>query len=76
MNTNDTQLAALQSYFQLMNMNGAARVYRAAQELGIHDALRNGAASAAEVALMLVFTGMRNARSTALASVALRRRRC
>ncbi len=50
MNTNDTQLAALQAYFQLMNMNGAARVYRAAQELGVHDALRNGAASAAEVA--------------------------
>ena len=50
MNTNDAQLAALNAYFQLMNMNGAARVYRAAQELGVHDALRNGAASAAEVA--------------------------
>jgi SAM-dependent methyltransferase len=50
MNANDAQLAALNAYFQLMNMNGAARVYRAAQELGVHDALRNGAASAAEVA--------------------------
>lgn len=50
MTTNDAQLAALNTYFQLMNMNGAARVYRAAQELGVHDALRNGAASAAEVA--------------------------
>ena len=50
MNTNDVQLAALNAYFQLMNMNGASRVYRAAQELGVHDALRNGAASAAEVA--------------------------
>lgn len=50
MNTDDAQLAALNAYFQLMNINGAARVYRAAQELGVHDALREGAASAAEVA--------------------------
>ncbi len=50
MNTSDSHLTALQAYFQLMNMNGAARVYRVAQELGIHDALRNGTASAADVA--------------------------
>ncbi|MDJ0905594.1 MAG: methyltransferase [Woeseiaceae bacterium] len=50
MNANDTQLGALHAYFQLMNMNGAARIYRAAQELGVHDALRVGAASSAEVA--------------------------
>lgn len=51
MNTPDTQLGALQAYFQLMNTNGAARIYHTAQELGVHDALRNGAASAAEVAV-------------------------
>lgn len=50
MNTSDSHLSALQAYFQLMNMNGAARVFRVAQELGIHDALRDGAASAADVA--------------------------
>ena len=36
MNTGDAKLAALNAYFHLMNMNGAARVYRAAQELGVH----------------------------------------
>lgn len=44
------QLEALQTYFGLMNMNGAARVYHAAQELGVHEALRDGAATAQEVA--------------------------
>jgi 2-polyprenyl-3-methyl-5-hydroxy-6-metoxy-1,4-benzoquinol methylase len=44
------QLEALQSYFGLMNMNGAARVFHAAQELGVHDALRQGAMTAAGVA--------------------------
>lgn len=44
------QVAALQAYFQLMNMNGAARVYHTAQELGIHEALASGAASAPDVA--------------------------
>lgn len=48
--TREAQLGALQAYFELMNMNGAARVYHAAQELGVHDALRKGARSAAEVA--------------------------
>ena len=44
------QSGALQTYFALMNMNGAARVYHAAQELGVHEALRKGAGTAAEVA--------------------------
>lgn len=44
------QLEALQTYFGLMNMNGAARVFHAAQELGVHEALRDGAATATEVA--------------------------
>ena len=50
MNAAADQLSALQAYFELMNLNGAARVYHAAQELGVHDALRKGAASAADVA--------------------------
>ncbi len=50
MNAATEQLAALQAYFGLMNMNGAARVYRTAQELGVHEALRGGAGTAAEVA--------------------------
>ena len=50
MTTNHEQQGALRAYFDLMNMNGAARVYHAAQELGVHDALRHGAASARQVA--------------------------
>jgi SAM-dependent methyltransferase len=45
------QVAALQTYFQLMNMNGAARIFHAAQDLGIHAALADGASSAADVAV-------------------------
>ncbi len=41
---------ALESYFRLMTMNGAARVFRTAQELGILDALGPGPASADAVA--------------------------
>jgi len=33
------KFAALQTYFNLMNMNGAARIYRTARELGIFDAI-------------------------------------
>ena len=50
MNGASLQLEALRSYFGLMNMNGAARVFHAAQELGVHDALRQGAMTAAGVA--------------------------
>jgi 2-polyprenyl-3-methyl-5-hydroxy-6-metoxy-1,4-benzoquinol methylase len=44
------KLAALQTYFDLMNMNGAARIYRTARELGIFDAIGSEAATAADVA--------------------------
>lgn len=44
------KFAALQTYFSLMNMNGAARIYRTAQELGIFDAIGAGAATPADVA--------------------------
>jgi len=44
------KFAALQTYFNLMNMNGAARIYRTAQELGIFDAVGTGATTPADVA--------------------------
>lgn len=44
------KLAALMSYFELMNMNGAARIYRSARELGIFDAIGNGDVSPSDVA--------------------------
>ncbi len=50
MNTPERQLAALQTYFQLMEMNGAARIYHVAQELGVFRALADGAVTAADVA--------------------------
>lgn len=47
---NEEKFAALQTYFDLMNMNGAARIYRTARELGIFDAIGNNAATPADVA--------------------------
>ena len=44
------KFAALQTYFNLMNMNGAARIYRTAREQGIFDAIGNEPATAADVA--------------------------
>lgn len=44
------KIAALQTYFDLMNMNGAARIYRTSRELGIFDAIGSDAATLAEVA--------------------------
>jgi len=44
------KFAALQTYFSLMNMNGAARIYRTSRELGIFDAIGNDGATPAEVA--------------------------
>jgi 2-polyprenyl-3-methyl-5-hydroxy-6-metoxy-1,4-benzoquinol methylase len=44
------KLEALETYFTLMNMNGASRIYRAASELGIFEAVGSGPATAAEVA--------------------------
>lgn len=44
------KFAALQTYFNLMNMNGAARIYRTSRELGIFDAIGNDGATPAEVA--------------------------
>lgn len=46
----EEKFAALQTYFELMNMNGAARIYQTARELGIFDALGNDAATPADVA--------------------------
>ena len=48
--SDEQKLGALLSYFELMNMNGAARIYRSARELGIFDAVGNGPVSAGEVA--------------------------
>ncbi len=44
------KFAALQTYFDLMNMNGAARIYRTARELGIFDAIGSNSATPADVA--------------------------
>lgn len=44
------KFAALQTYFNLMNMNGAARIYRTTQELGVFDAIGAGAATPVDVA--------------------------
>jgi 2-polyprenyl-3-methyl-5-hydroxy-6-metoxy-1,4-benzoquinol methylase len=41
---------AFETYFALMNMNGAARIYRTANELGIFEAVGTGPATASEVA--------------------------
>jgi 2-polyprenyl-3-methyl-5-hydroxy-6-metoxy-1,4-benzoquinol methylase len=48
--SDEQKLGALLSYFELMNMNGAARIYRSARALGIFDAVGNGPASPADVA--------------------------
>ncbi len=47
---NEEQLAALQTYFDLMSMNGGARLYRASVESGIIAALAAGPATPASVA--------------------------
>lgn len=44
------KLAALKTYFDLMTMNGGARIYRVAQELGIFEAIGQVGATAREVA--------------------------
>lgn len=46
----EEKLAALKVYFDLMEMNGSARIYRTAQELGIFAALAEGPASAHDLA--------------------------
>lgn len=46
----EEKFAALQTYFNLMNMNGAARIYRTARELGIFEAIGNEPATPADVA--------------------------
>jgi SAM-dependent methyltransferase len=46
----EQQRAALQTYFQLMNMNGGVRVYNTARDLGVLEALAGGAASPEAVA--------------------------
>ncbi len=46
----EQKLAALETYFDLMRMNGAARIYSAARELGIYEAIGGGASTAGEIA--------------------------
>ena len=48
--SDEQKFAALLSYFELMNMNGAARIYRSARELGIFDAVGSGEVSSRDVA--------------------------
>ncbi len=63
------KLEALETYFTLMNTNGASRIYRTATELGVFDALGNGPATPAELAaacdlreepLQLLLEGLRS----------------
>ena len=49
MNTQD-KLTALATYFDLMSMNGGARVYRTAREVGIFDATASGPMTAQKIA--------------------------
>lgn len=44
------QLKALEAYLRIMNINGAAQVFRAAADLGVFDALSAGQLTAAGVA--------------------------
>jgi C-methyltransferase len=44
------KLEALETYFALMNMNGASRIYRTAGELGIFEAVGAGPVTPTEVA--------------------------
>lgn len=46
----DCQLKVLETYFRLMSLNGAAHIYRTAQNVGIFEALTAGPASASAVA--------------------------
>ncbi len=48
--SDEQKLGALLTYFELMNMNGAARIYRSARALGIFDAVGSGQVSAQDVA--------------------------
>jgi len=48
--SDEQKLGALLTYFELMNMNGAARIYRSARALGIFDAVGSGPASTQDVA--------------------------
>lgn len=45
-----SKLEAFETYFALMNMNGASRIYRTANDLGIFEAVGHGPTSAATVA--------------------------
>ena len=48
---NDAEkIAALQTYFSLMSMNGASRIFRTAQEMGIFAALGEGQVTPGDVA--------------------------
>ena len=47
------QHTTLATYFELMNCNGAVRVYQAARECGIIDALREGAQSIEQLSARL-----------------------
>ena len=47
---NGPDRTALETYFRLMNSNGAAQVYHAALELGIYGALERGPAPVTEIA--------------------------
>ena len=44
------KLEALETYFALMNMNGASRIYRTANDLGVFDAIGTGPRTPAQVA--------------------------
>lgn len=48
--SDEQKLAALSAYFELMNMNGAARIYRSARELGIFDAIGSVPVATADIA--------------------------
>ena len=47
---NEEQIDALRTYFDLMSMNGGARVYRIARHTGIFDAVGSGSSTPQEVA--------------------------
>ena len=46
----DQKMAALATYFELMSMNGGARIFRCTSELGIFNAVAGGNSSAKDVA--------------------------
>ena len=48
----EAQLQALQAYTRIMDLNGAAQVFRAADELEVFDALETGQKTAAQLAVV------------------------